>query len=104
MAAYNASATCGGEKGPSFASTPFTWTATARIPSVASVASRLITRLRTAAFCMPSDGVRDYRIPHDEIASYCVPFADHPRVTVGHGAVGAPVVDGWLALERVDVR
>ena len=54
-AAHIASAIGGGENGPSLPSTPLICTATARIPSGARVASRLVTRLRTAAFCTPSE-------------------------------------------------
>jgi hypothetical protein len=49
--------------------------------------------------------VRAYHVPLDEYGTiYCLVHAAHPRVTVAHGAAGAPVVDGWLAIERVEPR
>ncbi|HEU4642898.1 MAG TPA: hypothetical protein VFS44_10635 [Gemmatimonadaceae bacterium] len=54
--------------------------------------------------CFRGDGGRVYRLPIDEYGTYCVAHGAGVSVTVAHGRVGAPVVDGWLALERVEQR
>jgi hypothetical protein len=53
--------------------------------------------------CAPGDGLRDYLLPPDEHGTYGVRQQDGPAsVRVSHGHVGAGVVEGWLALERVE--
>jgi hypothetical protein len=54
--------------------------------------------------CSGGDGLRVYLIPLDEYGIYCVRHPGSASVTVAHGQTGAPVVDGWLALERVEHR
>src|SRR5690349_16091067 len=53
--------------------------------------------------CGPGDGLRDYYIPPDEHGTqYCIHSDNAPAsVRVSHGQVGAPVVEGWIAFERV---
>jgi hypothetical protein len=53
--------------------------------------------------CGAGDGLRDYYIPPDEHGTqYCIHSDNAPAsVRVSHGQVGAPVVEGWIAFERV---
>lgn len=53
--------------------------------------------------CTPGDGLQVYLL-FDEYGIYCVRHPGAASVTLGHGATGAPVVDGYLALERLDQR
>jgi hypothetical protein len=53
------------------------------------------------AACTAGDGLRVYRLPSDEYGIYCAVYTDGVTAVVAHGRTGAPVVEGWLALERV---
>ncbi len=52
--------------------------------------------------CGNSDGLRDYRVVSDVVMTYCVIQSDHAYVTVSHGMGGLPVIEGAIALDRVD--
>jgi hypothetical protein len=55
--------------------------------------------------CGAGDGLHVYRVPPNEYGtSYCLVDRDPSTVVVGHGRAGLPVVDGWLALERTELR
>jgi hypothetical protein len=53
--------------------------------------------------CGPGYGMSVYRLPRDEYATYCALNTDG-KVTLAHGLNGAPVVEGTLAVERVQER
>lgn len=54
------------------------------------------------ANCGNGDGLRDYRVVSDAVMTYCVIQSDHAFVTIAHGMGGLPVIDGAIALDRVD--
>ena len=52
--------------------------------------------------CGASDGLRNYRVVADAVMTYCVVERAGAFVTLGHGMGGAPLIEGALALDRVD--
>jgi hypothetical protein len=56
--------------------------------------------------CSPGgDGLHQYRLPPNEYGtSYCLVDRGPSTVVVAHGRAGLPIVDGWLALERAELR
>jgi hypothetical protein len=51
------------------------------------------------------DGLHQYRLPPNEYGtSYCLVDRGPSIVVVAHGQSGLPVVDGWLALDRAELR
>jgi hypothetical protein len=56
--------------------------------------------------CSPGgDGLHQYRLPPNEYGtSYCLVDRGPSIVVVAHGQAGLPVVDGWLAVERAELR
>src|SRR5260221_6792015 len=58
--------------------------------------------LRGDAACSRGNGLRVYVIPLEQYGTYCMVRPAGPTVNVGHGTFGAAVVEGLLALERVN--
>lgn len=56
--------------------------------------------------CSPGgDGLHQYRLPPNEYGtSYCLVDRGPSIIVVAHGQAGLPVVEGWLALERAELR
>ena len=54
-----------------------------------------------AISCAPGDGLMAYRLPLEEVATYCIVRPGGATVTLAHGATGAAVIEGSLALDRV---
>lgn len=54
------------------------------------------------AACSRGNGLRVYVIPLGEYGTYCMVRPGGATVNVGHGAFGAAVVEGSLALERIN--
>ena len=56
--------------------------------------------------CSPGgDGLHQYRLPPNEYGtSYCLVDRGPSIVVLAHGPIGLPIVDGWLALERAELR
>jgi hypothetical protein len=54
------------------------------------------------ANCAASDGLHTYHVVSDEVVTYCVVQSNRASVTLAHGMSGARVVEGALALDRVD--
>lgn len=60
--------------------------------------------INTDVTCGPGDGLRVYRVPADEHATYCMIMHGGAWISVGHGFLGAPIVEGYLAVERARER
>lgn len=60
--------------------------------------------VRGGLACAGGDGLRVYLLPLDEHGTYCIRHVGDASVILAHGRMGAPVVDGWLALEFVKHR
>jgi hypothetical protein len=58
--------------------------------------------LRGSANCSNGNGFRMVFVAMDVFAKYCIAFGPDAWVEVAHGRVGARVVEGFLALDRVD--
>jgi hypothetical protein len=58
--------------------------------------------LRGSANCSNGNGLRVLFVSMDVFAKYCIAFGPDAVVEVAHGRVGAAVVEGFLALDRVD--
>jgi hypothetical protein len=59
--------------------------------------------INTDVTCGPGDGLHVYRVPADEHVTYCMIMVGG-SISLGHGYVGAPVVEGYLAVERARDR
>lgn len=57
-----------------------------------------------AIACTPGDGMRVYRLPLEEFGTYCLVRPAGATVTLAHGWTGALVVEGSLAIERVEYK
>jgi hypothetical protein len=51
--------------------------------------------------CQPGDGIHANRLLRDEYAAYCPIHSNGGGITLAHGRMGAPVVTGTLAIERL---
>ena len=58
--------------------------------------------LRGSANCSNGNGLRVLFVSMDVFAKYCIAFGPDASVEVAHGRFGAAVVEGFLALDRVD--
>ncbi len=59
--------------------------------------------LRGPASCSPGNGLRVYVLPSDVFGNYCAAAAG-ATVVVAHGRRGPAVVEGFLAMDRVNIR
>lgn len=53
--------------------------------------------------CTAGDGIHAKTVTDGEQAAYCFVDGDDARVTVAHGRMGKPVVEGSLALDRTNI-
>lgn len=70
------------------------------LPRIEGQAPPTIT-LSGPVSCTTGDGLRLHYAPEDEVIRYCFAQTNGGAVTVAHGAFGAPVVAGAIAIDRL---